>query len=118
MATYHKVGLSGITNGLTIEITGVTLPNEIAVHTAISGTSDWDEIYLWGINTHSSAVSMIVYFGSTTAPIYTTLPSRDTPYNIIPGWPLNGGRGVSAIVGYAVQGVSPQIGGYINRLLV
>ncbi len=117
MATYYKVGLSGVTNGLPIIASGATLGEETAVCTAHSGTSDWDEIYLWGTNPHTSAVSVIVYFGAITAPIYATIPSQDVPYNIIPGWPLNGGKGVSVISGYAYDGASPQISGYINRIL-
>ena len=93
------------------------MTQEIGVHTAVAGSGDWDEIWLWGTNDWTSAVSVIVYFGETTAPITATIPSRTSPYSIIPGWILNNGRGVSAVC-YRTASIdpSPQLTGYVNRI--
>jgi len=66
MATYTKQKLSGSTNGKGILIatsgsTGTT------VHTAVSGTSDWDEVWIYAMNNSASVVTLTLEFGGTPA---------------------------------------------------
>ena len=53
MATYSKQLLSGSTNGKNIEV-AATASAGTTIHTAVAGTSDMDEIWLYACNTDSS----------------------------------------------------------------
>ena len=52
MATYSKQLLSGSTNGKGIKIANTST----TVHTAVAGTSDIDEIWLYAVNSSGSDV--------------------------------------------------------------
>ena len=66
MATYSKHLLSGSTNGKNISVTGTSTGASVTVHTATSGTSNLDEIWLYAANTSAAAVVLTVEFGGTT----------------------------------------------------
>ena len=62
MATFTKMHLSDSTNGSPINITQiVTAGNDL--HTAVTGTSDIDEIWLYASNISASEVTLTVEWG-------------------------------------------------------
>ena len=65
---FAKSLLSGSTNGKQIKVTGTNTAGHITVHTAVSGTSAADEIWLYACNTSASAVLLTLEWGGTTAP--------------------------------------------------
>jgi len=119
MATYTKRCLSGTTYGLPLLASSTTNPGTL-VHTAISGTGDWDELWIWGKNAGEdadSAVSIAILWGGTTEPdcaIWDTVSLRSGSRLLIPGWPINGGSGVSVFC--TQSGDSVTIFGYVNRI--
>lgn len=115
MATYTKLALSGSTNGKPIKITASgTLGTTI--HTAVSGTSDFDEVWLYAYNGHTSDVVLTVEFGGVSVPdenIVTTLPSKLGLVPIVPGLILQNGLVISA---FSDTPNVVTLAGFINRI--
>lgn len=115
MATYTKRLLSGSTNGTSI-LVAATATLGTTVHTAVSGTSDLDEIYLYAANSSASAVKLTIEWGEATAPdgnIEYTVPAEDGLYLVVPGLLLQNALVVTAFAGTANV---ITIHGYVNRI--
>jgi hypothetical protein len=67
MATFTKTLLSGSTNGKAIKVVQ-TATAGTTIHTAVSGTSSLDEIWLYAHNSSASAVKLTLEWGEATAP--------------------------------------------------
>ena len=103
MATYTKKLLSGSTNGRPIQVAATATAGTL-IHTAVSGTSDLDEIWLWCINTDSSDVELTIEYGGVTDPddlIIVTIPLRNGLVLVIPGLLLQNSLVVRAFAGTA-----------------
>ena len=68
MATYTKDKLSGSTNGRPIKVTGTATGSSVTIHQAVSGTTNFDEIYIFANNTSGSAATLTIEWGGTTSP--------------------------------------------------
>lgn len=115
MATYSKRKLSASTDGKGILVAATATPGT-AIHTAVSGTADLDEIYLKAVNTSASAVKITVEFGGVTAPndhIEYTVPAEDGLHLIIDGLLLHNGATVAAFAATANVLV---IHGHVHRI--
>lgn len=115
MATYSKQLLSGSTNGKQIKVTQ-TATAGTTIHTAVSGTSDLDEIWLYAVNSSSSPVKLTIEWGEATAPdgnIEITLAAEDGYSIIVPGLLLQNGLVVKA---FASTADVILINGYVNRI--
>lgn len=101
MATVTKKLLSGSTNGKSIQIAATaTLGNTI--HTAVSGTSSWDEIYLYAVNTSASTVNLTLEYGAagTANNIVIAIPPTGSGLiQICPGLLLNNSLVLTAFAG-------------------
>ena len=108
---------SGSTNGkATLVVATATLGTTL--HTAVTGTSDMDEIYVWAYNDHTADVLLTIEFGGVTTPkdtIRYTVPFDDGLHLIIPGIRLNNGLVVTAFAGTASV-VTALVN--VNRLLL
>lgn len=116
MATYSKQLLSGSTNGKGIKV-AATATAGTTIHTAVSGTSSIDEIWLYANNTSASAVKLTLEWGEATAPdgnIEINIGAEGTGMILIaPGIPLQNGLVVKAFAGSANV---INIFGYVNRI--
>lgn len=109
-----KEFLSASTNGRPVAITGTTSGAADTIHTAVSGTSSKDEVWLYASNTTSSAVIVTLCFGGTgtsdqlpcVVPAYSTV-------QIAPGVPLNNSLVVKAFAGTAS---AVNVTGFAHRL--
>ncbi len=63
-----KTGLSASTNGKQISVPTTGSAQATTVHTAVSGTSSWDEIWLYAINPTTSSISCSILWGGTVEP--------------------------------------------------
>jgi hypothetical protein len=116
MSTFTKICLSGAANGLPVKVVA-TASTGTTIHTAIAGTSSFDEIWLWAINTAATDVLLTVQWGGTTSPdddIIYTVSSKDGLKCIIPGLPLQNGLIVAA---YAGSANVIQMHGFANRIV-
>jgi len=87
MATYSKVKLSGSTNGKQIKVAATATPGTL-IHTAVSGTTDLDEIWLYLTNNHTASVLVTIEFGGVASPddlIQITIPAKQGLYLVVPG---------------------------------
>ena len=102
MATYSKQLLSGGTTGKNIKVVATSSAGT-TIHTAVSGTSNLDEIWLYAMNTDSSDRKLTIEYGGTTSG--WTL--------ICPGLLLQNGLVVKAFAAAANVVV---INGFVNRI--
>ena len=116
MATYSKQLLSGSTNGKAIKV-AATATAGTTIHTAVSGTSSIDEVWLYAHNTSSSAVKLTLEWGEATAPdgnIEINIGAEGTGLVLVaPGIPLQNSLVVKAFAGTANV---INIFGYVNRI--
>lgn len=115
MATYSKELLSGSTNGKQIKV-GATATPGTTIHTAVTGTTDLDEVWLYAVNSSSSSVKLTIEWGEATAPdgnIEVTVPAEDGYMLVVPGLLLQNGLVVKAFAGTTNVIL---INGYVNRI--
>jgi hypothetical protein len=115
MTTFTKILLSGSTNGRNIKVVATASAGTL-LHTAVSGTTDLDEIYIFAVNTDTVTRSLTIEFGGTTSPddlIEIDLEAAKGAYLVIPGWLLQNGLVVRAF-GSAANVI--EINGYVNRI--
>ena len=67
MATFSKQLLSGSTNGKAIKV-AATATAGTTIHTAVSGTSSLDEVWLYAHNSSAATVKLTLEWGEATAP--------------------------------------------------
>ncbi len=117
MATYSRILLSGSTNGRAIPVAATATPGT-AIHTAVSGTSSFDELYLWASNVTGSAATLTIEWGGVTDPgdhlvKAVSIPANSPPIPIVTGQVLNNGLLVKAFSGTAN---AINLIGYVNRI--
>ena len=117
MATFSREKLSGSTNGKSVKIAATATPGT-TVHTAVAGTTSWDEIYVWITNTSANAVALTIEFGGVTDPDNLivkglSIPANSPPIPIITGQMLQNGLVVSMFAGTANVLLAT---GYVNRI--
>ncbi len=113
MATYSKEILSGSTNGRPIKVTGTATGTAVTVHTADSAAKD--EVWLYVVNTSSSAVKVTIEFGGTTSPddhIVKEIAANSIE-QVVPGFPLTNSLVVKA---FAATANVLNIVGFVNRI--
>lgn len=115
MATFTKQKLSGSTNGKQIKV-AATASAGTTIHTAIAGTSDWDEIWLWAVNSTDTDVKLTFEWGEATAPdgnIEVTIPAENGYILVVPGMLLQNELVVKA---FADSANVILINGFVNRI--
>ena len=116
MATFTKTLLSGSTNGKAI-LVAATATAGTTIHTAVSGSSSIDEIWLYAHNSSASSVKLTLEWGEATAPdghIEIIINAEGTGLVLIaPGIPLQNGLVIKAFAGTANV---INIFGYVNRI--
>jgi hypothetical protein len=115
--TYTKTALSGSTNGKLILIVQ-TATAGTAIHTAVAGTTNWDEVWLYAINNHTAAVNLTIEWGDATAPnnnITCAIASKQGLYLLVPGFVLQNGATIKA---FATTPNVISIGGWVNNIVV
>lgn len=110
---FTKHLLSGSTDGKLIEVVATITPGTL-IHTAVSGTSDIDEIFIYGVNRATTATDLTVEWGGTTGTdnIEVTIQPESGLILIVPGLLLQNSQEVAVFD--SLGGVN--IGGYVNRI--
>jgi len=114
-ATYTKNLLSGSTNGKAILVAATATAGTL-IHTAVAGTSDLDEVWIYAQNTSTASVTLDIEWGGVTAPNdlieLTVLPEAGL-VTVIPGLLLQNGLVIRAFAGTANV---ITIHGFVNRI--
>ena len=116
MATMEKKLLSCSTQGKGIKLTGNDTAGAIAIHQAVAGTSDIDEIWLYAVNSSAAAVKLTLEWGEATAPdgnIEVTIDAESGLVLVSPGLLLQNGLVVKA---FAATTNVIMIHGFVNRI--
>ena len=117
MASYSRQLLSGSTNGRMIPVAATATPGTL-IHTALAGTTGFDELYLWVSNVTGSAATLTLEFGGVLDPAdhmvkQISIPANSPPIPIATGQVLQNGLVVRAFSGTTnALGIS----GFVNRI--
>lgn len=115
MALYSKHLLSGSTNGRGIKVVQTATPGTL-IHTAITGTDDLDEVYLYAINTDTVDRKLTLEWGGVSSPddlIEVTIPAESGLIQVAPGILLQNSLVIRAFAAAANVVI---IHGFVNRI--
>ena len=99
MATISRLTLSGSTDGRGVAV-AATSSAGTTIHTGPRVAADYHEIWMWASNTNSTAETLVIEFGGTTAArdhFKTTIQPNETVL-VVPGWTLKGNSSAALIV--------------------
>lgn len=116
MSTYVKQKLSGSTDGKGIKVTA-TATTGTTIHTATSGTTNIDEVYLYAQNNDADGETrtLTIEFGGTTSPdnlIVLPIPCKAGLVPICEGLLLQNSLVITA---FADEANDIQIYGYVHN---
>ena len=112
----ERIALSGSTYGRMIKVAATGTPGT-TLHTATASTSDtFDEIWLWAVNSDSSARKLTIEFGGVASPddlIEVTIAAESGFTAVVQGLNLQNTLVVRA---FCATANVVMIGGYVNRI--
>jgi hypothetical protein len=117
MANYTKQKLSGSTSGKMIKVSASGSAGANTIHTAIAGSVDMDEIWLYAQNLDTTYKALSLMWGGSTYPddwVEVNVPPQAGLMLVIPGLIMNGSNVVKA---YADEANVVTIGGFVNRIM-
>ena len=116
MATFTKTLLSGSTNGKAIKVVA-TATAGTTIHTAVSGSSSLDEVWLYAHNSSATSVKLTLEWGEATAPdgnIEINIGAEGTGLVLVsPGILLQNSLVIKA---FAATANVITLTGYVNRI--
>lgn len=119
MATFSKELLSGSTNGRMIKVAATATAGTLIHATGTSATIE-DEIWLYAVNSDTTARKLTIEFGGTTSPddlIEFTVAAESGLYLVVPGLVLTGtGSAANNVRAFAASANVISIAGYVNRI--
>ena len=114
--TFSKSILSESTDGKGIVIDTITAGSGRPVHAAVSSTADFDEVWIYACNSHTSSVNLTLEFGGTSSSERISQPIDPSSglYLVVPGFVVQNGAVISA---YASELNKISIYGFVNRIV-
>lgn len=113
--TLSKLPLSSSTNGKAIKVVATSSPGT-AVHTAVTGTTDKDEVWLYAYNHDTVNRDLTIEYGGTSSPdnlIVHTIPPKSGVVLVVPGLVLQNGLAIAA---FASSANVVTVMGFVNRI--
>lgn len=118
MATYDKIVLSGSTDGQGI-LVAATASAGTTIHTASATATTFDEIWLYAVNTDTTARKLTIEWGTTTAPngnIEQTIAAESGLILLVPGLVLKGNATPLVVRAFAATTNVVVVHGFVNRI--
>jgi hypothetical protein len=119
MATFSKVNLSGSTGGRLIKVVQ-TATTGTTIHATGTSASILDEVWLYAVNSDTTARKLTIEFGGTSAPddlIELTVAAESGLVLVVPGLTLVGtGSAARTVTAFAATANVISIGGFVNRI--
>ena len=116
MQTYTKQVLSGSTDGRPIAVAATATPGTL-LHTAITGTTGSDSVYLWASNVTGTSATLTIEFGGVTTAdkivSAVSIPANSENIPIVDGQVLRNGLVIRAFSGTAS---AINVNGYAVRI--
>jgi hypothetical protein len=112
---FSKAKLSGSTDGKGIKVGATSTPGT-TIHTAVSGTTNFDEVWLYAINTSTTDVVLTLEYGSASAPddnIIQTIVAKGGLLLILPGLILQNSAVIKA---FAATTNVVVLHGFVNQI--
>jgi hypothetical protein len=120
MATYSKVKLSGSTDGRAVKV-AATATAGTTIHTGSTTATTYDEVWLYAVNTSTSAVKLTIEWGGTTSPddlIELTIAAESGLVLVAPGLLIKGNATPLVVRAFAATADVIAIHGYVNQITV
>jgi hypothetical protein len=118
MATFTKTILSASTDGRAIKVAATATPGT-TIHTGSATATTIDEVWLYAMNTDSSARKLTIEWGGTSSPddlIEITLAAEPGLVLIAPGLLIKGNATPLIVRAFAAAANVITIHGYVNRV--
>ena len=118
MATFSKLTFSGSTDGRPIKVAATSSPGT-TIHTGSATATTYDEIWIYAMNTDTTARKLTVQFGGTSSPddeIEVTIQPEAGLVTIVPGFPIKGNATPLVVRAYAATTNVITIHGFVNRI--
>lgn len=111
--------LSGSTNGLPIPVAATATPGT-TIHTAVTGTSAFDAVFIFASNVTGTAATLTLEWGGVTDPGNHLVKAYSIPANSAPVPIALGQRINNALIIKAFSGTASAINitGWYNRIYV
>lgn len=120
MATFAKQTLSGSTDGRGIKV-AATATAGTTIHTGSSTATTFDEIWLYAVNTDTTARKLTIEWGNTSSPddlIEISIPAESGLTLLVPGLVIKGNATPLVVRAFAASANVVVIHGYVNRITV
>jgi hypothetical protein len=120
MATFSKAILSGSTDGKAIKV-AATATAGTTIHTGSTTATTLDEVWLYAVNTSSSAVKLTIEWGGTASPddlIELTVQPEAGLVTVAPGLLIKGNATALVVRAFAATANVITIHGFVNRITV
>jgi len=117
MSAFSKVLLSGSTNGRAIKVAATATPGTL-IHTAVTGSTNLDEVWLYANNTDTVDRKLTIEYGGVASPddlFEQTIVAESGLYLIVPGLLLQNSLVVRA---FASAANVVLVSGWVNRITV
>lgn len=118
MATFSKLTLSGSTDGRPIKVAATATPGT-TIHTGSATATTYDEIWLYAMNTDTSAHKLTVEWGGVSSPddlIEVTIAAEAGLVTIVPGFPIKGNATPLIVRAFAASANVITVHGFVNRI--
>lgn len=119
MATFSKLVLSGSTDGRAIKVAATGTPGT-TIHTGSSTATTYDEVWLYAMNTDTTARKLTVEWGGTTSPddlFEVTIQPEAGLVLLVPGLVIKGNASAALVVkAFCASANVVTISGYVNRI--
>lgn len=118
MATYTKQILSGSTDGKGILVAATATAGTL-LHTGSTTTTTLDEVWLYAVNSSTSAVKLTIEWGEATAPngnIEQTIAAESGLVLITPGLLIKGNATALTVRAFAATTNVIIVHGYVNQI--
>ena len=118
MATFTKKILSGSTDGKAIKV-AATATAGTTIHTGSTTATTLDEVWLYAVNTSSSAVKLTIEWGGTSSPddlIELTVQPEAGLVTVAPGLLIKGNATALVVRAFAATANVITIHGFVNQI--
>jgi hypothetical protein len=118
MSTFTKLVLSGSTDGRAIKVAATATPGT-TIHTGSATATTHDEIWLYAMNTDTTARKLTIEWGGTSSPddlIELTIPAESGLTLVAPGLLIKGNATQLLVRAFAATADVVTIHGYVNRI--
>lgn len=118
MATFTKKILSGSTDGKAIKV-AATATAGTTIHTGSTTATTLDEVWLYAVNTSSTAVKLTVEWGGTASPddhIELTVQPEAGLVTVAPGLLIKGNATALVVRAFAATTNVITIHGFVNQI--